>query len=432
MTEAIPPAANIDPPVRVARWDSEIPLLVIVALSSLLLWVMLVVSIIGIAYAVFLGIFFFLAHIGFIAYLRGSAVRLSPEQLPELHARVVAISERLDLKVAPEAYLMQAGGSLNALATKLFSKNFIVLFSDLLEACGEDTEAADFIIAHEIGHLKAGHLRFRSFLILGRLVPFIGSAWSRACEYTADRYGFAAVSNGGSAIHGLAVLAAGGRYSKSVNLDAFVAQRGAMDTVMMTIGNWMASHPPLAFRIAELDQARFPKRTPAAAPVFGAIGLIVFAMLVPLAASVFFMQKIMKAAKAAAALPQATQHARQTEPEFVVADVAVARATARADIQKLAAAAEDYRTRTGQFPKDEGGLYAAYQLVNPGATAPLDPFDGERYGYAEYGDSFSLWSSGSDRPGLESELSYDSPKHLSPAPASATEAEGDHKSAKRE
>ena len=131
---------------------------------------MLVVSIVGIAYAVLLGVFFFLAHLGFIAYLRGSAVRLSPEQLPEIHARVVAISQRLGLNEAPEAYLMQAGGSLNALATKLFSKNFIVLFSDLLEACEDDT-AADFIIAHEIGHLKAGQISTHSSRSAGRWTP---------------------------------------------------------------------------------------------------------------------------------------------------------------------------------------------------------------------------------------------------------------------
>ena len=203
-----------------------------------------------------------------------------------------------------------------------------------------------------------------------------------------------------------------------------------MDTVMMTLGNWMASHPLLAFRIAELDQSRFPKRISPAAPVLGAIGLIVFAMLVPLGASVFFMQKLMKTARAAAVVPAGTRPAEASEPEFVVADVPAARATARAAIQKLAAAAEEYRKRTGQFPKDAGGLYAAYQLVSPGATAPLDPFDGERYGYKEYGNSFSLWSTGADRPELEKELSYDSPDHPSLAPASSSAAEGEHKSAK--
>jgi hypothetical protein len=81
----------------------------------------------------------------------------------------------------PAASLMLAGGSLNALATRFLGSDFIVLFSDLLEACGDNAAARDFIIAHELGHLRAGHLRWRRLLAPGMVVPFLGSAYSRAC-----------------------------------------------------------------------------------------------------------------------------------------------------------------------------------------------------------------------------------------------------------
>lgn len=408
-------AATSVEPLRVARYDTEIPLLLVVALLSFSLWVLLIVSIIGIIYAVFLGLFFFLVHLGFIAHLRGSAVRLGPDQLPELHARVVAISRRLGMKEPPEAYLMQAEGSLNALATKFFSSSFIVLFSDLLEACGEDDEAADFIIAHEIGHLKAGHLRFRSFLVLGRLVPFIGSAWSRACEYTADRYGFAAVTDRSAAVRGLTVLAAGGTYAGRVNLDAFVAQRGAMDTVMMTLGHWMASHPALAFRIAEIDGERFPRKIPAPAPILGAIGLILGVMMLPaLGAGLVFALKfidwsdLLGGPSVAADVEDVAD-----EPSWEVdADT---QARVMADYERLARTAEEYRKRTGDYPSNTDALYAAHQLINDTA-APLDPFDDEPYGYFNYGDSFYLYCSGDD------ELAWDS--SMQPTPEAAPEAEG--------
>jgi Zn-dependent protease with chaperone function len=412
-------AAPVEP-LRVPRYDTEIPLLLVVALLSFSLWVLLIVSIVGIVYAVFLGLFFFFAHLGFIAYLRGSAIRLGPDQLPELHARVVAISQRLGMKEPPEAYLMQAEGSLNALATKFFSANFIVLFSDLLEACGDDSEAADFIIAHEIGHLKAGHLRFRTFLILGRLVPFIGSAWSRACEYTADRYGFTAVTDRSAAVRGLTVLAAGGKYAGRVNLDAFVAQRGAMDTVMMTLGHWMASHPALAFRVAEIDQERFPRKSPAAAPIVGAIGLILGVMMLPAAGmGLFFLFKfvdlsdLLGVPSIAEGADAAHEDAADEESSSEVD--AELQAKVMADFESLALTAEEYRKRTGEYPRSADALYAAHQLVN-GAAAPHDPFDGEPYGYFNYGDSFYLYSSGSD------DLTWDSA--VQTKPETIPEAEG--------
>jgi Zn-dependent protease with chaperone function len=142
-------AVGVRSPLHVPRWPTERPLQVLVILAAIAIWVALAVSLIGLAYACVLAVFFFLAHVAFITHLRGSAVRLGPEQMPELHQRVVALSERIGLRPVPDAYLVQAGGALNALATKFLRANFIVLFSDLLEACGDNADARDFIIAHE-------------------------------------------------------------------------------------------------------------------------------------------------------------------------------------------------------------------------------------------------------------------------------------------
>src|SRR5438132_5902492 len=84
-------------PLSVRRWETEIPLLILVILVSIVLWILVAVSMIGIFYAVFFSLFFLLAQVGFVAHLRGSAIKLGPQQLPELHARVVAIASRLGL-----------------------------------------------------------------------------------------------------------------------------------------------------------------------------------------------------------------------------------------------------------------------------------------------------------------------------------------------
>jgi Zn-dependent protease with chaperone function len=185
------PAAAGDVHVVVERWPSELPLLALVILASLSIWALLALTIVGAIYALFIGLVLFLAHLGFVAHLRGSAVRLGPAQFPELHARVEAQAQRLGLKQMPEAYLMQAGGALNALATRFLRSHMIVLFSDLLDACGDNDSARDMIIGHELGHIRAGHLRWQWFLAPGLFLPFLGSAYSQAREYTCDRYGMA-------------------------------------------------------------------------------------------------------------------------------------------------------------------------------------------------------------------------------------------------
>ena len=413
MSEIVHPA----PPAQaVPRWETEIPLLVLVAIAAAGMWFFLFVSIIGIFYGLFFAVFFFLAHVGFIAHLRGSAVKLGPDQMPELYARVQRIGQRLGLEKMPDAYVMQAGGSLNALATKLLGSSFIVLYSDLLDACADDEEAADFVIAHEIGHLKAGHLRFNWFLILGQLVPFLGGAYSRAREYTADRYGFAAVTDRRAAIHGLTVLAAGGTHAKKVNLSTFMNQRRDMTGVLMTLGRWMSTHPPIVDRVAEADKALAGEPIDGSRGILGAIGLIAFAFLVPMAAGGFFFAKFMnkmqeqvqaaqvQQASALPSVPAATPYEEDDEEEETVADPGLAAELAKKDLERLAAVAEQYRAKYGRIPGDLETLYTAVRVFDPEAGELRDPFDGQRYGYAVTGETYSIMSAGNSAKGFEGKL----------------------------
>jgi Zn-dependent protease with chaperone function len=247
------PPASGDAPIRVTRWPSERPLFALSLAVALALWVVICVSVVGLVYALFLGAFFFVVRLAFVAHVRGSAVRLGPDQLPELHARVVQLSQRMGMAQAPETYLMQAGGALNAFATRFLGDNIVVLYSDLLDACERDESARDMIIAHELGHLHAGHLRWHWLILPASFVPFLGSALSRAREYTSDRYGAAGAGSAAGATRGLTILAAGPRQAARVNQAAFVRQREALDTGWMTLGEWLSTHPPLAKRLAQLD-----------------------------------------------------------------------------------------------------------------------------------------------------------------------------------
>jgi len=405
--------AVVDEHGTVERWHSELPLFIVCAMVSAVLWVLLAVSIIGLAYSLVLGAFFFVAHVAFVSYVKGNAVRIGPEQFPDLHAAVERLSRRVGLTRTPDAYVMESGGALNAFATRFLRSNIIVLFSDLLEACGDDVAARDMIIAHELGHIRAGHLRWHWLLLPSAIVPFLGSALSRAREYTCDRYGLHGAGDRDGALRGLTILAAGGKLAGQVNRRALARQRDDLNTGWMTIGEWLASHPPLAKRIAALDPSLLsgwhpsyagPVRAIAimgAIPLLGAIG-ITAAILAgsQLLSPLEWLWDNELAAASAALTP--TSDATVTDPE-------AATKKAEDDMRLLAGIAAKQLETTKELPEDWDALIKACAAQNGCATPPTDPFDGAPYGYINHDSYFMLYSSGRDgEPQSDDDIVYDS------------------------
>jgi Zn-dependent protease with chaperone function len=396
--------------VDVERWGSERPLFILVLISSIVLWILFAVSIIGIIYAGMIGVFLFVSHVVFITHLRGSAVRLGPDQMTDLYERVGYLSQRVGLDKTPAAYVMQAGGALNALATKLFSTNFIVLYSDLLEACGDNTEARDMIIAHELGHLKAGHLRGLWFLLPGLIVPFLGSAYSQAREYTSDRYGFAACQDKKAALLGMAILAAGGELGPKVNLRSLAGQGNDLNSTWMTLGRWLSSHPPLADRIVAVAPELVSHGIPRYRGALGAAALILCLLVVPPFAAFGFGKQIMASVKQAKTQAQTAELSSQEEnsPRMTPEEIDAATRQAWKDMDELSAVVEEYRVKTGEVPASSDALVTAWLLTKPESRPPLDPFDGYNYGYDANGSNhdYVIWSSGPSAESKEDDLVY--------------------------
>ena len=87
-------------------YKHEKTLFTITAILSGLLWLILIGVTFGIALLyILLGYLFFLfAHSAFISYLKGTGVKISQEQYPDLHERLIRGCEKVGLEEIPEAY----------------------------------------------------------------------------------------------------------------------------------------------------------------------------------------------------------------------------------------------------------------------------------------------------------------------------------------
>jgi Zn-dependent protease with chaperone function len=238
------------------RSEKEVPLFILGIIFSSLSWLLLIVSIIGLIYGSMVLVFVLIAHALHLAHVQGNGLKISERQLPDLYERVKVAAEKLGLAHVPDIYVLQSGGILNAFATKLLSRRFVIIYSELADNCA-DSRQLDFVVGHELGHLAAGHLTWMFFLLPFRLVPWLGPAYSRACEYTCDRAGLAVVGGLEPSLRGLCVLAAG-RLAGRADLQAFSDQRSTSGGFWMSIFELVSTHPFLCKRAAALQEFAAP------------------------------------------------------------------------------------------------------------------------------------------------------------------------------
>ncbi|RZT06140.1 Zn-dependent protease with chaperone function [Duganella sp. CF402] len=233
-------------------YKNEKTLFGIMLALSLLIWAVLVLGTVGMAlvYVLLFFIGYCFAQSALVSYLRGTAVQITPAQFPDLYQRIEVCCERLGLEVVPEAYLLQMGGAFNAFATRFLGNNFIVLYSDVVDALEERPDAINFYIGHEIGHIKRNHLRWSALLAPAALLPLLGPAYARAREYTCDRHGFHACDDLKSAQVGLAALAAGGKRWRQMSVGCYTAQAQQSSGFWMSFHELVGDYPWLVKRMA--------------------------------------------------------------------------------------------------------------------------------------------------------------------------------------
>ncbi len=202
---------------------------------------------------------------------QANAVKVGPNQYPDIHTQLVKVCKVLDTDVPP-LFVSQTPLA-NAGAVGM-DKPFIVLNSSLIELARPRELRA--VLGHEVAHIMSEHVLYRTllFLLLDHAVPsvpILGQAvlpitlalqeWHRKAEISCDRAGLLATQNMDASVGVLAVLAGGIRgKTRELNLEAFVQQseeyldEEGLASYYKFMSTLRQSHPFPVVRVAELQR----------------------------------------------------------------------------------------------------------------------------------------------------------------------------------
>lgn len=224
----------------------------IVLFISIIVWIVCMVTIFPIIIVGVIGLFIWLGNGLLVAQLKADAVKVDGNQLPELAGVFAKVCGKLQIQNIPDLYILQSGGILNAFATRHGGRNFVVVYSELLDTYGPASAEIEFLLGHELGHIKRNHILKNLFLAPGLLFPLLGNAYSRACESSCDRYGLFSASQSQGAINAMLVLA-GGKQAKSVMTPApLAAQYANQRGFFVSWYELISGYPTVSQRLANL------------------------------------------------------------------------------------------------------------------------------------------------------------------------------------
>jgi Zn-dependent protease with chaperone function len=205
--------------------------------------------------------------------LMAGAVRLGPEQLPEVWASHRAALSRLDIEEIPDLYMWQMPFT-NAMA--IGSKRPIVVLNSGTVNLMDEHELRT-VLGHEAGHILSDHTLYRTALFillqlgtapLARLPFFAGLPllairlalleWFRAAELSCDRAATLVNRSPMTTCQTLMVMSSGAA-SRKLSLDAFVKQANeyvewepGWDKLMRFGRELTLTHPYPVRRVSEL------------------------------------------------------------------------------------------------------------------------------------------------------------------------------------
>lgn len=248
-------------------YRTEFILFIWLAAVSLVAWAALAVvtrgwALVGLAAAAGFLVF---VRSRYRAELRGTAVRLSANQSPELAARLARCCERLGLGAAPDGYLVRHGRR-PELARRWLAPRSVVLDADLVESLADRPGAVDFLIGRELGRIRGRHALWDAFVAPASVLPLLGTAYRRAAEYRLDRYGAACADSDDDVAAALATLAAGPEPARALNRAAYLEQVNDTRGFAASFHELTSDSPWLTKRLAAALAFRSGRRAQRARP----------------------------------------------------------------------------------------------------------------------------------------------------------------------
>ncbi len=209
--------------------------------------------------------------------LMASAVKVTPKQCPDLHAKLQVACTTLGVDM-PDLFIQQ-NPIVNAFTTGV-EKHVIVLHSGLLERLNDEETLA--VIAHEVGHIHAEHVlyltaaRLFEALAKGTLTVVPGSeiikflisagissallAWARRAELSCDRAALL-VTQDPHVIGKTMMKLGGGTMASKIDYEQFLEQakefqknydENKLDKFWADIINAGQTHPFPIWRVSEI------------------------------------------------------------------------------------------------------------------------------------------------------------------------------------
>ena len=211
-------------------------------------------------------------RIDYITHI-GSGIRVGPRQMAMHYAMLRECCDILDV-AEPELYVMK--GDVNAY-TSGHTHPFIILETGLLELMDDDEVMA--VIAHELGHIKCGHVLYkmmaRAIQPLIEMAGAVGkvagvgieaglSVWDRRSELSADRAALLGMQNAHPCVTMLMKIAGGTtRHVHALDAEQFLNQARAYQEGLdqktsnrfyRFLANMGATHPFPVERARALDE----------------------------------------------------------------------------------------------------------------------------------------------------------------------------------
>ncbi|MDO8988525.1 MAG: M48 family metalloprotease [Sideroxyarcus sp.] len=232
---------------------------------GILVWLGLIIGTVGTALLALLAgfVLYLFAQSALIAHIKGNGVELSEAQFPDLHAQFAACCDQLQIEKRPQAYILNGNGGFNAFATKFLGVQFVVLFSDVVDAMAKHADGVRFYIGHELGHLRMKHITGHLLRWPVLWLPLLGAAYSRARESTCDRHGLACSSSPENAARALAALSAGAERWEDLDVAAYRTQANHTSGFWMSFHELLAGYPWVTKRVARVmdTDSPMPKRS---------------------------------------------------------------------------------------------------------------------------------------------------------------------------